>query len=52
MGRKISMKEKKVFLLLTDTDTMLTRLIKACTKMPYNHASIAFNPELTEVYSF
>ena len=47
MGRKISMKEKKIFLLRNRT-----RLIKACTKMPYNHASIAFNPELTEVYSF
>ena len=52
MGRKISMKEKKIFLLLTDTDTMLTRLIRACTKTPYNHASIGFNPELSEVYSF
>lgn len=52
MGRKIAMKEKKIFLLLTDTGTMLTRLIKAYTKMPYNHASIGFCSELGEVYSF
>lgn len=46
------MKVKKIFLLLTDTDTMLTRVIKAYTKMPYNHASIGFSSELAEVYSF
>lgn len=46
------MVEKKVFLLLTDTGTMLTKLIKFYTRKPYNHASISFNSELTEVYSF
>ena len=45
-------KEKKIYILLTDTGTILTRLIKSYTKKPYNHASIAFDVDLTEVYSF
>ena len=45
-------KEKKVYVLLSDTGTILTRLIKSYTKKPYNHASIAFDAELIEVYSF
>jgi len=44
--------EKKIYLLLTDTGTAFTRLIKSYTKKPYNHASIAFDPDLEEVYSF
>lgn len=44
--------EKKIYLLLTDTGTLLTQLIKLYTKRPYNHASIAFNSDLSEVYSF
>ena len=46
------MGEKKIYLLLTDTGTILNRLIKSYTKKPYNHASIAFDEDLTEVYSF
>lgn len=46
------MKEKKIYLLLTDTGTNLTKIIKAYTKAPYNHASIAFDKDLNEVYSF
>src|SRR4051794_27373892 len=46
------MKDKKIYLLLTDTGTILTRLIKAYTKTPYNHVSIGFDPHLSEVYSF
>lgn len=45
-------REKKIYILLTDTGTILTRLIKSYTKKPYNHASIAFDSELMEVYSF
>ena len=44
--------EKKIYLLLTDTGTAFTRLIKSYTKKPYNHASIAFDADLEEVYSF
>lgn len=45
-------REKQVYILLTDTGTILTRLIKSYTKKNYNHASIAFDAELIEVYSF
>lgn len=44
--------EGKIYLLLSDTGTVLTKLIKTYTKMPYNHASIAFDSKLREVYSF
>ena len=44
--------EKKIYILLTDTGTLFTNLIKLYTKKPYNHASISFNSELSEVYSF
>ncbi len=44
--------EKEVYVLLTDTGTRFTRVIKTFTKAPYNHASIALDPELTELYSF
>lgn len=46
------MEEKKIYIVLTDTGTLLTRLIKIYTKKPYNHASISFDAYLTEVYSF
>ncbi|WP_346200690.1 hypothetical protein NSQ96_05420 [Caldifermentibacillus hisashii] len=46
------MEEKKIYLLLTDTGTLFSRLIKCYTKKPYNHASIAFDGELATVYSF
>ena len=46
------MGEEEIYLLLTDTGTILTRLIKSYTKKPYNHASIVFDTELVEVYSF
>lgn len=42
----------KVYILLTNTGTLFTNMIKSYTKKPYNHASISFDLELTEVYSF
>lgn len=45
-------RERKVYVLLTDTGTLFTRLIKLFTNKPYNHASISFDSELSEVYSF
>ncbi|WP_334074134.1 hypothetical protein [Paenibacillus sp. A14] len=41
-----------IYLLLTDTGTVLNRMIKSYTGQPYNHASIAFDAGLSEVYSF
>ncbi|MEH7113821.1 hypothetical protein V7124_15720 [Neobacillus niacini] len=46
------MAERKVYILLTNTGSFLTKLIKLYTKKPYNHASIAFDEDLSEVYSF
>lgn len=46
------MSKKRVFILLTDTGTLFTRTIKLYTRKPYNHASIAFDENLTRLYSF
>lgn len=45
-------KLKTVYVLLTDTGTLFTKLIKWVTNAPYNHASIAFDENLDEIYSF
>lgn len=44
--------DRSVFILLTNTGTLFTRIIKGYTRAPYNHASISFNRELSELYSF
>ncbi|WP_066189952.1 hypothetical protein [Gracilibacillus timonensis] len=46
------MAENKVYLLLTDTGSFFTKLIKLYTKKPYNHASISFQSNVAEAYSF
>lgn len=46
------MEERNVYILLTDTGTLFTRVIKLFTKKPLNHASIAFDHQLNVVYSF
>lgn len=46
------MGERKVYILLSDTGTVFTKLIKLYTRQDYNHASISFDQTLTEVYSF
>jgi hypothetical protein len=45
-------KFREVYIVLTDTGTLFTRMIKQFTRAPLNHASIGFDKELTEVYSF
>lgn len=44
--------DRSVFILLTNTGTLFTKMIKSYTRAPYNHASISFNEELSELYSF
>ncbi|QGP77315.1 hypothetical protein GLW17_11225 [Tetragenococcus halophilus] len=39
-------------MLLTDTGTLFTKFIRLYTHQPYNHASIAFTSDLSEIYSF
>lgn len=46
------MLNKEIYIVLTDTGTLLTRMIRLYTKLPLNHVSIAFDEELKEVYSF
>ncbi len=43
---------KQIYLLFTDTGTVLTKTIKLYTRKSYNHASISFDEELTQLYSF
>ncbi|MCM3767457.1 hypothetical protein [Neobacillus niacini] len=43
---------RKVYILLTDTRSILTRLIKLYTKKPLNHASIVLDDHFSKVYSF
>jgi len=43
---------KSVYILLTDTGTALTQMIKWYTNAPYNHVSICFDDKLDELYSF
>lgn len=44
--------ERQIYILLTDTGTILTRLIKWYTGDPLNHASLVLDCELKEIYSF
>lgn len=44
--------QRSVYILLTNTGTLFTRMIRVYTRAPYNHASISFDRELTELYSF
>lgn len=42
----------KIYLMLTDTNTVLSRTIKLYTNAKYNHASLALEPGLLKPYSF
>jgi hypothetical protein len=46
------MGEKTIYIVLTDTGTLLSRAIGMYTRKDLNHTSIAFDKELKEVYSF
>lgn len=41
-----------IYVLLTDTGTWFTRMIKLFTGAPYNHASLALDINLKNIYSF
>ncbi|GKX31201.1 hypothetical protein SH1V18_36810 [Vallitalea longa] len=40
------------YIMLSDTGSVLNRLIKFYTKVPYNHVSLALDEDLNEMYSF
>lgn len=44
--------DTQIYILLSNPRTIVTKLIGLYTRAPYNHASIAFDPDLREVYSF
>ena len=43
---------KKLYITLTHTGTLLSRIIKCYTKDEFSHVSIALDEELEEMYSF
>lgn len=43
---------KTIYIVLTDTGTLLSKAIGMYTQRGLNHASIAFDEQLTEIYSF
>lgn len=44
--------DKQIYIILSNTGTLLSKTIKLYTKAPYNHTSIGFDMELKELYSF
>lgn len=44
--------EKHVYIVVSQTGTLLSRVLKFVTKAEYNHASISLVPDLATMYSF
>lgn len=44
--------EKQVFIVLTQTGTILSRILKVLTGAKYNHSSISLEEDLSYMYSF
>ncbi len=45
-------KTEKVYIVLSQTGTILSRVLKLVTRAPYNHASLALTDDLRTLYSF
>ena len=43
---------KKIYIILSQTDTVLARTLKLLTRAEYNHASISLDESMNEIYSF
>lgn len=43
---------KTIYIILTKTDTALSRAIKVVTREPYTHSSISLDSSLTKLYTF
>lgn len=43
---------KKIYIILTYTGTVLSRIIKCYTKDEFSHVSIALDKDLRQMYSF
>ena len=46
------MKDKKIYIVLTYTGTILSRIVKFYTRKEYSHVSISLDKDLKEMYSF
>ncbi len=46
------MEEKSVYIVVSQTGTILSRIIKGLTRKEYNHASLSLNEDLHIMYSF
>ncbi len=46
------MSDRKIYIIITQTKTIVSRLIKLFTKAPYNHSSISSDEKLNDMYSF
>lgn len=49
---KCKRKDKKIYIILTYTGTVLSKVIRCYTKAEYCHVSIAFDESLNTMYSF
>ncbi len=43
---------EKVYIVLSQTGSIVSRILKLVTRAPYNHSSIAFTEDLNAMYSF
>lgn len=48
----MKVKIRKIYIILTYTGTILSKIIKCYTRDEFSHVSIALDPELKEMYSF
>ena len=48
----MNMKTKSIYIVLSQTGTMLSKVLKFFTGADYNHASIALSSNLKKMYSF
>ena len=46
------MEFKKIYIVISQTGTMLSKIVRLYTGDTYNHASIALDKELRQMYSF
>ena len=42
----------EIYVVLTDTKTLFSRLSKVVTRQPYNHVSLALDEDFSELYTF
>ena len=45
-------KEYKLYIVISQTGTMFSKIVRLFTRDPYNHSSISLNEDLTDMYSF